>query len=186
MRMLVLRQPRKSHDQITTLLIRKGAMMWLPREISRDQRLGLAGLFGVWRLEDAMKPKALRFIKSWSADDAYDRFGSAGIGGQEWLEDELLHHGRRAFVAVNSAGVIGLLDHVDVDDTTYVGIVVDPRYRKLSVGTTLVRAMLQSRSSRVPVIAECSSRNYAAVSLLRSCQFKPVAVDRYEMTWRYE
>ncbi len=160
--------------------------MWLPREIAQDHGLGSAKLFGVWRLDEAMKSETLRFIHAWSPDDVYARFGSAGIGGQEWLADQLAQRDRRALVAVNASGVVGLLDHVDVDDATHIGIVVDARYRKLSIGTTLVRAMLQSRPSRSPVIAECTSGNYAAANLLRSCQFKPVAVDRYEMTWRHE
>lgn len=169
-----------------TLLTQKENMMWLPREIARDDPFGLTGLYGVWRLDEARKPQTLRFIDSWSADDAYDRFGSAGIGGQEWLANQFTQHNREAFVAVNAVGVVGLLDYVDVDDARYIGIVVDARYRKLSIATTLVQALLQSKPCTLPVIAECCSRNYAAVSLLRSCRFRPVAVDRTEMTWRYE
>ena len=160
--------------------------MWMAREIAREELVRSAGLFGIWRLDEAMKAETLRFIASWSADDAYDRFGSAGIGGPEWLANELTHGSRDALIAVNAAGVAGLLDHVDVEGETYIGIVVDARYRKLGIGATLVRAMLQSRPSNAPVIADCSSRNIAAVNLLRSSEFKPVAIDRYEMTWRYE
>ncbi len=146
--------------------------MWLPFELRR--------------LDEAMKPQVLRFIDSWSDDDAYDRFGSAGIGGQQWLVNQLTQHNRHALIALNCGMVIGLLDHIEADAAIHIGIVVDQRYRKLSIGSTLVRAMLRSRQFTFPVIAECSNRNYAAVNLLRSCQFNPIAIDRYEMTWRYQ
>lgn len=142
--------------------------------------------FGIRSLDEAMKQQTVRFIDSWSHNDAYDRFGSAGIGGQDWLADQLTQHNRGAMIALNAHEVVGLLDHVDAEGSTHIGIVVDARYRKLSIGSSLVRAMLQSKPVRLPVIAECGIRNYAAANLLRSCQFKPVAVDRYEMTWRYE
>lgn len=160
--------------------------MWQYRDVVEPSSLLAGGLFGITRIADGMKTQALRFIESWSAADAYDRFGSAGIGGQEWLAKQLNECGRRAIVAASKSGVIGLLDYVHADGATHVGIVVDARYRKLSVGTTLMRALLHTETIAHPIIAECSTRNYAAAGLLRGCGFEPVGVEQYEITWRHQ
>ncbi len=144
------------------------------------------GAVDICRLGETMNAQVLRFIESWNGDDAYDRFGSAGIGGQARLATQLTQHRRPALIAVNASGVVGLLDHVSASGATYFGIVVDSRFRKLSIGTTLVQTLLQSRSVMRPIIAECDHGNFAAVALLRGCQFKAIESDRYQITWRHE
>jgi ribosomal protein S18 acetylase RimI-like enzyme len=133
-----------------------------------------------------MKAEVFRFIESWSGADEHDRFGSAGIGGQQWLETALGEHGRPAFVAVHENRVIGLLDHVAADGATHFGIVVDSCFRRLAVGKALVQALLQAQTVPQPILADCSNHNRAAVALLCGAQFKRIASDGYETTWRYE
>ncbi|MBV8636660.1 MAG: hypothetical protein JO322_01120 [Candidatus Eremiobacteraeota bacterium] len=65
--------------------------------------LSTANLFSVRSLDDAARENALRFVASWSPDDVYDRFGSVGIGGREWLAAELSRRARPALVAVDDA-----------------------------------------------------------------------------------
>jgi ribosomal protein S18 acetylase RimI-like enzyme len=137
-------------------------------------------------IDQRMTAPAARFIESWGPDDAYDRFGSAGINGQQWLEHALTKHERPAFVALNGNEVIGLLDHAEADGATHFGIVVDSRFRRLAVGTALVASLLHSRSIRRPILADCTNSNRAAMALLRRCRFEAIADDRYETTWRHE
>jgi RimJ/RimL family protein N-acetyltransferase len=81
--------------------------------------------------------------------------------------------------------VVGLLDHIYAEGATHIGFVVDSRFRRLSIGTSLVRALLQQRPEPGPVAAECGVHNRAAAALLRGCSFQRVAVERYETIWRH-
>lgn len=138
------------------------------------------------RMESATFPQVDAFIRSWSAEDVYGRFGSAGIGAPELLAQQLRQHERFALIAVNGNGVIALLDYVGENGMTHFGIVVDARFRRMRIGTTLARALLASNASSGPIQAECGTRNAAAVALLRRCNFTPIASDGYDTTWRYE
>lgn len=146
-------------------------------------RLRCAGAVEVCRLGPSMTAPALRFIESWNDEDAYERFGSAGIGGPESLVAQITQRRRPALIAVDGDGVVALLDHVEADGATHIGIVVHPRFRRMSIGTTLVRSLLCSRSVTRPIVAECGNGNEAAVALLRACRFGRVKGDRYQTTW---
>jgi len=136
-------------------------------------------------LDDTTKTNALRFIDSWSGDDAYRRFGSAGINGQQWLTNQLTQHQRPAFVAVSGDRVVGLLDHINASGATHFGIVVDSQSRKQGIATELLRALLTSTGIAGPIVADCDADNVAAVALLRKCRFSPAVEDGYQITWRY-
>lgn len=153
--------------------------------IALKHRLSYTGAVEICPLDESMNAPALRFIESWNGDDAYDRFGSAGIGGPEWLAAQLTRRRRPALIAVNAYGVVGLLDHVSAGGATHFGIVVGSRFRRLTIGTTLVRTLLESRSVTRPFVAECGTGNYAAVALLRGCRFKAERSGR-EITWHHE
>jgi RimJ/RimL family protein N-acetyltransferase len=139
----------------------------------------------IQRFDDSIKEQTFRFIDSWSADDVYDRFGCAGIPAQEWLVRELLERARHAWIAVNADRVIGLLDHVVAEGAIHIGIMVDPLYRKSSVGTRLVEALVYCKSPAYPAIAECRIGNYAAQALFRRCRFHRAGIDRDEIIWRH-
>lgn len=140
----------------------------------------------ICRLDENIMAQTLRFIDTWGGEDAYRRFGSAGIDGQAWLAMQLTVHRRPAFVAVNEGHVIGLLDHVDAGGATHIGIVVDSEFRRRSIGTALVNALLRSTSVRGPVRADCDNDNVPAMALLRRCGFTPIYSDRYQTFWRQE
>ena len=141
--------------------------------------------FQIRPLDVTMKTEAVRFISSWSLDDVYDRFGSVGIDGQAWLTTELTQRERRALIAVHASGVVGLLDHVYAEGAIHIGIVVASRFRRSSIGTHLVQALLQMRYSVHPVAADCRIDNRPAIALLRKCRFQRLSVERGEMIWRY-
>ena len=127
----------------------------------------------------------MRFIDSWSADDEYDRFGILGSNGQKRLAVELTQHERAALIAVHASRVVGLLDYVYAQGAIHIGIVVDSRYRLLSIGTNLVVALLQARAPARPVEAECRIDNRPAAALFRTCGFQCARVERPEMVWRF-
>jgi ribosomal protein S18 acetylase RimI-like enzyme len=147
--------------------------------------LPLAESVRIHPLDDTMKAQSVRFIESWNLDTVYDRFGTVGTSGQERLAFELTQHGRSALVAVHRVGVVGLLDHVYADGEIHMGIVVDWRFRRSSIGTRLVFALLASRTAAQPVAAECRIDNRPAVSLLRGCEFRRTMIDRHEIVWRH-
>jgi ribosomal protein S18 acetylase RimI-like enzyme len=134
-------------------------------------------------LEDEMKDRAVRFIDSWNADDVYDRFGTAGIDGREWLAAEL-QRGRSSLVAEYEGNVVGLLDYTYAQGAIHIGIVVDRRFRRRSIGKNLVRALLASKGPERPVAAECRVDNRPAVALLRGCCFDLIGIEKPEMIWR--
>ena len=137
------------------------------------------------RLENGWFPEALRFIDSWSDCDVYDRFGSAGIGGRQWLADEITNNGRRVLAAVHACRIVGLLDYVYALGAIHVGIVVDAEFRRLSIGTQLVFELLKGRRDVTPVSAECRIDNFGAVGLLRRCWFEPVTIEQREIVWNH-
>lgn len=125
----------------------------------------------------------MRFIDSWSIDDVYARFGAAGTDGRNRLAFELLQRCRSAFVAVHAGEVVGLLDYVHAHGAIHTGIVVDSRFRRLSIGTNLVLALLEAKTGH-PVVAECQISNRPAIALLRACRFALVGIESPEMLWR--
>lgn len=145
-----------------------------------------ANIFRVRSLDAATYEPTLRFIESWSPDDVYDRFGSVGIGGREWLAAELSRRSRPAFIAIHDGDVFGLLDYTYAEGALHIGIVVDSRFRKSSIGSTLVSSFLGSRMQRVPAAAECAAGNRAAVALFTACGFERTNAGSYEILWRYE
>ena len=146
---------------------------------------GLRAQIEVCRLDQASMPYALQFIESWSADDAYDRFGCAGISGPEWLASEIAQNGRRALIAVQARRIVGLLDYVYALGAIHFGIVVDRRFRQLSIGSGLVYGLLEKRRDVTPVSAECRVNNLAAVGLLRRCRFQRVRVEQPDIIWHH-
>jgi GNAT superfamily N-acetyltransferase len=145
-----------------------------------------AGIIEIRPLGEHMKEQALRFIGSWTEDDAYDRFGSAGTGGSERLAKELTQDRRPALIAVNESGVVGLLDHVVASGATYFGVLVEARFRRLGIGAALVQALLQSPLVTHPFVSESDHYNYAAVALMRTCHFSAIESDPYQITWCHE
>lgn len=145
-----------------------------------------ANTFRVGSLDAATREPALHFIESWTPDDVYDRFGSVGIGGREWLAAELSQRSRAALIAVHDGGVFGLLDYTYAEGALHIGIVVDARFRRSSVGSTLVSSFVQSRTQKLPVAAECSAANRAAVALFAACGFARTRAGSHEIIWRYE
>lgn len=145
-----------------------------------------AAAIEIYCFDRTMMAHIARFIESWSNDDAYDRFGSAGVRGQDWLAGQLARHERSALIAVNAGGVVGLLDHVEADGATHLAIVVDRAFRRRSIGGTLVRTLVQHPGIARPLFAQCDNGNYAARALLRACRFAPIEADRYQVTWRHE
>ncbi len=139
--------------------------------------------FKIRPIEDALKAPTVRFIQSWSLDDVYGRFGTAGIDSQKWLTTEIMERGRSAFIAVHQDRVVGLLDHVYAQGAIHIGIVVDSHFRRLSIGTTLVLALLYAKSSEHSVAAECQIDNQAAVALLHACRFQLIGIEKPEMLW---
>ncbi len=145
-----------------------------------------ANVFRVRSLDPATREPALRFVESWSFDDVYDRFGSVGIGGREWLTAELSKRSRPALIAVQDGEVLGLLDYTCAQGALHIGIVVDSRFRKSSIGKTLVSSFVEARTPTLPVAAECDAGNRAAVALLAACGFERAGAGPYEICWRYE
>lgn len=144
-----------------------------------------AKVFWVRSLDETTREPALRFIEAWSPDDEYDRFGSVGIGGREWLSTELSQRSRPALVAVDDSGVLGLLDYACAEHALHIGIVVDSRWRRSSIGKTLVSSLVQFRTRALPVVAECAAGNRAAVALFTACGFERVNAGPSEICWRY-
>ncbi len=155
------------------------------RNAADHARLHPAESFRISPLEDAIRAPALRFIDSWSIEDVIDRFGAAGINGQARLTAELTQRARPALVALDANGVVGLLDYVYTDGAIHIGIVVDSRFRRRSIGTSLIGALLQARDPAHPVAAECRFQNRPAVALLRTCRFRHVSDERCDMIWRH-
>ena len=124
------------------------------------------------------------FIRSWSEDDSYERFGILGSHGPAWLAAELCDDSKRhAIIASAGRHVVGLLDHIEAEGAVHFGIVVDARYRRLYVGTELVNELLRMRSRDRAVSAECRASNYAAIALLRRCGFERVTMHHDEVVW---
>lgn len=151
-----------------------------------DGMVRSANIFWVRSLDAATREQTLRFIESWTPDDVYDRFGSVGIGGREWLATELSQRSRPALIAVRDGDVLGLLDYTHAEGALHIGIVVDERFRRSSIGSTLVSSFIQSRTEMLPVAAECAAGNKAAVALLGACGFSRTHAGSYEILWRYE
>lgn len=144
------------------------------------------GTIEICRLNERIQAQVLCFVDSWSGEDVYDRFGSAGIGGQTRLASQLTQRQRQALIAVSAGRVVGLLDFIYAYGATHAGIVVHSQYRRLLIGTRLVESLLCSRSLTRPIVAECGHQNLAAVALLRACHFKPIESDPYQITWRHD
>ena len=127
----------------------------------------------------------LEFIRSWSEDDAYGRFGM--FGGREWLMSELRANDKRnAIVATTGKRIIGLLDHIEFEGAVHIGVFVDAQFRGLHVGTDLVCELLRAKVPDRPVAAECRRSNAAAIGLLSGCGFERVMTDRDEVVWRHQ
>ena len=158
-----------------------------PQARARELRLPLRFVesFRVCALDDATKTSAQRFIESWSIDDVYDRFGTLGSNAREWLTTELLRGERPALVALHADRVVGLLDYVYAQGAIHFGIVVDSRYRRSSIGSHLLAALLRLKTPAHPVAAECRIDNRPAVALLRGSQFQCTCVERHEMIWQH-
>jgi ribosomal protein S18 acetylase RimI-like enzyme len=140
--------------------------------------------FRVRPLEDCVEPQTLRFINSWRSEDVYGRFGTAGIDAEKLLAGQLTQRRRSALVAMYRDQVVGLLDYVYVPDEIHIGIVVDWRFRRLSIGTKLIRALLKAKSPGYGVVAECRMSNRSAIALLAASCFRLVSAKNREMTWR--
>lgn len=132
-----------------------------------------------------MLDRVLEFVRSWSEDDAYERFGV--LGGRQWLIDELNANPRRnVIVACAGTRIVGLLDHIEGDGAVHIGLVVDAQFRRMHVGTGLVGELVRVKPPGSPVAAECRRSNYAAVALLRRCGFDRVSAGGSEIVWRHE
>jgi len=136
-------------------------------------------------MDNALIEPVARFVDSWNHDDVYNRFGWTGADAQQRLVAELTNSARRAVVAIYDGAVIGLLDHVYAGDAIHVGIVVDWKFRRSSVGTLLLRALLAMKTPAQPIAAECRVDNIPAAGLLRKCGFRWIGTERPEMMWRY-
>lgn len=129
--------------------------------------------------------RIFEFIRSWSEDDAYERFGV--LGGREWLLRELRANGSRGtIVASHGKRVVGLLDHVESEGAVHIGVVVDAHFRGLHIGSELVFELLRTKLPRFPVTAECRAYNHAAIGLLNGCGFERVTVECDEIVWRHQ
>lgn len=128
--------------------------------------------------------RILEFVRSWSEDDAYERFGI--LGGRQWLLTELrCNDERRAIVATVGERIVGLLDHIETENGVHIGVVVDAQFRGLHVATEMVRELLHKRRPESPVAAECRAHNRAAIGLLKRCGFERVRSEGDELVWRH-
>ena len=127
----------------------------------------------------------LNFVRSWSEDDAYNRFGL--LSGREWLISELRdNQKRRAIVATAGKRIVGLLDHIECEGAVHIGVFVDSKFRRLHVATGLVCELLRAKKPERPVTAECRRSNAAAIGLLFGCGFEPVTVHSDEVVWHHQ
>jgi ribosomal protein S18 acetylase RimI-like enzyme len=138
------------------------------------------------RLSDGALGNVIRFVESWSDDDAYDRFGLFGRQTPQMLLRDLANNPkRRALLAFGDGRLIGLLDYVTEFAVVHFGIVVGAQYRRRRIGTALVGSLLKIKRPEWPVAAECRPDNRAANTLLRVCGFERIASERDGILWRH-
>jgi RimJ/RimL family protein N-acetyltransferase len=120
---------------------------------------------------DAARHDVARFVRSWSADDRYERFGSASESTTEWLLERLAQPAHGALVARSDEAVIGLLDFARSEHLVEIGIVVERTQRRAGVGRQLIRRLLEELEDRDRLVAHCRYVNHPAMRFLASCGF---------------
>jgi GNAT superfamily N-acetyltransferase len=139
------------------------------------------------RFDRADRRRLTTFVRSWSAQECYDRFGSTGRASPAWLVDRLTSsEDHRAFVARDDRDYVALLDYVVTERGIEFGIFVQATHRRRQIATRLVRALLALRSPSQKVLAQTRLENAAAVGLLRSCGFAVVAMEHGEVDWELQ